>query len=759
MWTPQISSPADPLPDEARVTVGQIGDLSPEQQAAAEAKASDDAIIKEALDRYQMSDDAESLLRQEMAKDLAFLAGDHWPQDIKNDRLTDGRPCLVVNKLPQYVNQVTNQQRAARPSIQIGPIDSKADIETARIFQGLIRHIEVDSRADLAYDHACQDQVGLGRGWWMITAEYEPGATEGIEAVRQRLAIKRVRNRFRIYPDPTCQEPDYSDALFLHDIVDLPRSTFEGTYGTEVAKQQADWDRMGGSSSPWARKDLVRVSKYWRVSVSRRQLHGLPDGTLIDDRDVPMLVAQMGKPVSELRKTGVLRTIRTITDRTVEWYLMTGAMILERGQWPGPWIPYIPVIGIELDLNGRIDLRGIVRDARDPMQRYDVQISAETEAIGLMPKAPYIGYKGQFTDPKWKDANRRNYPYLESELMDINGERVPLPQRNFGEPAIRAIAESIQQADSDLRTVTGYFDQFPNESVGSERSGRAILARQRQGELGNSHFMDNLARAVTFTGRQLVSLIPHYYDTFQILRILGDDQKPKTVGIFSGPDNAPPPQEVEGIEHVKDLSAGRYDVTVKMGKSYQSSREEQADALTALAQAAPQMVPQFADLWIGSQDWPGAQDISKRLTPPQFQNPDGQPIPPKVQQQMQMLMQQHEQLAKALEAATEDLKTKRLELESKERIAKMQVETQLLIAQLQAGTSASAAEMKHRIDMLSTALDADQLEMDRVTSAHGIARDARDFESAQAPGTPGVPNPSPTAPAPETGPLGPPPGA
>lgn len=743
-----VDGQTTPLPDEGQVTV-TVGDVSPDEYAARQARADDDAIIRECVARWKVSNEAEARLRQEMAKDLDFLAGNHWPSTIRTAREQDGRPCLTVNKLPQYVNQVTNQQRQAKPAIQIGPVDSAADIETARIYQGIIRNIEVNSRAEMAYGRACQDQVGLGRGWWMITAEYDDGATSGSEAVRQHLAIKGVRNRFRVYPDPTCQEPDYSDALFLVDVVDLPRTSFEAAYGKEAAQRQADFELTGLAHLEWVAKETVRVARYWRVVETMRTLHRLGD-QVVEDGPLQAMLQASGLTLAEARAQGRVQTLRTIKDRTVEWYLLTSALILERGVWPGRYIPYIPVLGIELDVNGTVDLRGIVRDARDSQMRYDVQVSSEIEAIGLMPKAPWVGYKGQFTDPKWKDANQRNYAYLEAELVDANGERVPLPQRTFGEPAIRAIAESIMRADADLRAVTGYYDQFPGETVGAERSGRAILARQRQGELGNSHFIGNLARAIVFTGRQLVDLIPHYYDQFQIVRILGDDNKPMEVGVYSGDANKPAAETPvpTTVQHVKDLGVGRYDVTIKMGKSYESSREEQAEALTALAQAAPPLVPQFADLWIGSQDWPNAQEIAKRLTPPQFQPDNGQPIPPKVKAQMDALMQQHEQLAQALNQATEQLQGKKLELESKERIAQMQTEAQVAIAALQSKTTQDVAGLKHRIDTIYAAMDANKLEIDRVSAAHEIARDARDFESAQNPGSSGAPNPPTPASAP-----------
>lgn len=749
----------EPLPDETQVLVGESPDIDPAEEARREADRADRAIIDEAIERFNLSDEAESTLRQEMREDKRFIAGHHWPDTIKAEREMDGRPCLTIDKIQPYINQITNQQRMSRPAIQVGPVDEFSDIETARIIQGIVRLIERDSRAELAYDHACQDQVGIGRGWWTITAEFAENESMTAGMFVQDLKIRRVRNPLRIYRDPAAQEPDYSDGLFLHDLVDLPRKEFEAMYGAEAVKGLSTFEQSGGHVPGWLSRETVRVSKYWRVVIDRQKVYLGADGKVVPES---ALLAQLqpGQTLDIFKD--ILKNSRWLERKRVEWYLMTAAQILDRGVWKAPFIPYIPVLGTELDQDGVVDLRGIVRSARDPMRRFDYMVTAEAESIGLAPKAPFIGYKGQFTDPKWKDANRRNYPYLESEMLDINGERVPLPQRNVYEPPIRAIADGIRQADSDLRVVTGYYDQHPNESVGSERSGRAILARQRQGEIGNSHFIDNLARAITYTGKQLIALIPSYYDQFRIMRIMGEDGKPEPVGVFAGASQKPPESMPlpPGLKAIRDLSVGKYDVTVKMGKSYQAAREEKQDALTALAQAAPPLVPQFADVWIGSYDWDGAQEIAQRLRPPSMEGPDGEKIPPAVAQKLTMLMQQNQQLIAELDKRQNLIENKTLELQTRERIAQMQVEAQLLIAQMQTNTTQAIGEMNHRIDMLSTALDADAQHLDRVRTAHDIAADTADrFTSSSGSGapesTPSAPViPFQSTPAPEPAPVG-----
>jgi hypothetical protein len=56
-------------------------------------------------------------------------------------------------------NDRTAQQR------KVIPADDNADVEVAEVFNGMIRHIEYISDADVAYDTACENQVSYGEGY------------------------------------------------------------------------------------------------------------------------------------------------------------------------------------------------------------------------------------------------------------------------------------------------------------------------------------------------------------------------------------------------------------------------------------------------------------------------------------------------------------------------------------------------------------------------------------------------------------------
>jgi hypothetical protein len=270
------------------------------------------------------------------------------------------------------------------------------------------------------------------------------------------------------------------------------------------------------------------------------------------------------------------------------------------------------------------------------------------------------------------------------------GHLVGPPQRQSHSSDLSSSAILIQQADNDLKAVTGYYDASLG-SPGPEQSGKAILARQKQGNLGNFNYQDNFAVAIATVGRYLVDLIPKIYSEARIVRVLGLDEREKQVMVHAGQ----PPQEPvpDGIDGVYDLSAGTYDVTVNVGPSFQSLRQEQREAMTAFVTAYPPSFPMIGDLLVKAMDWPGSQQISermKKLLPPGIaeDGPDGQPAPPAPPPEM---VQKIEQMTAALNGVTAELdeakltiKAKQIEAQSAERLAQMELMAKVQMAQLDA---------------------------------------------------------------------------
>ena len=599
--------------------------------------------------RLKMAQSAYSDSREDELDDLRFMAGSpdnqwQWPADVLATRgsvqgqTINARPCLTINKLPQHVRQVTNEQRQNRPSGKVIPADDNADVQVAEIFNGVVRHIEYMSDADVAYDTACDNQVTYGEGYIRLLTEYCND-----ETFDQDIRIGRVRNSFSVYMDPTIQDPCGADAEWCFITEDILKEEYERMFpdATPISTLYSQGVGDQGISS-WLQEDTIRIAEYFYNTYEKATLHLYPDnqtayrGTPQDKQ----LTAMFGKPIRS----------REVDRKKVMWMKTNGFDVLQEREWAGKWIPVVRVIGNEWEVDGQMYISGLVRNAKDAQRMYNYWTSQEAEMLALAPKAPFIGYGGQFEgyEMQWKTANTTNWPYLEvnPDVTDGAGAVLPLPQRAPPPLPQTGLIQAKMGAADDIKGTTGQYDASLGMQ-GNERSGKAILAREKQGDVGTYHYVDNLARAIRHITRQIVDMIPKIYDTQRIARIIGVDGEVDMVKF--NPSQAEPVKEIRDqmgalIEKVYNPSVGTYDVMVTTGPGYMTKRQEALDAMSMILQSNPQLWTVAGDLFIKNMDWPGAQEMAARfkkiLDPKVLSEGDQSPEMMAAQQQLEAMTQE-----------------------------------------------------------------------------------------------------------------------
>ena len=647
--------------------------------------------------RFTVASAAYSDSREDELDDLRFMAGSpdnawQWPADVLATRgavqgqTINARPCLTINKLPQHVRLVTNEQRQNRPSGKVIPADDKADVAVAEVFQGIVRHIEYLSDADVAYDTACDNQVTYGEGYIRILTEY---CRE--DSFDQDLKIGRVRNSFSVYMDPMIHDPCGSDAEWCFITEDIPKEEYERLYPDALPISVMMSQGVGDQSlSMWMSQETVRIAEYFYIEHQKRKLNLYPDNMTAFD-GTPMdkqLKAMFGKPLKS----------RTSEHRQVKWLKTNGFEVLEERDWAGKWIPVIRVVGNEFEVDGQLYISGLVRNAKDAQRMYNYWVSQEAEMLALAPKAPFIGYGGQFEgyETNWKTANTNNWPYLEvnPDVTDGAGNPLPLPERAQPPMAQTGLIQAKMGAGEDIKSTTGQYDSSIG-ATSNERTGRAILARQNQGDTSTYHYVDNLARAVRYTTRQLVDLIPKIYDTERVARIVGLDGE---VGMVKINPNQPEPVRVIkdpitglDIEKIYNPSVGTYDVVVTTGPSYATKRQEAMEAMQMILQTNPQLWGVAGDLFIKNMDWPGAQEMAARfaktLDPKVLDNTDESPEAQMMRAQMNDMANQMEQTAALVQQLQQSYDMQKLAIdEQNTQIKAYDAETKRLQA-MQSGLS------------------------------------------------------------------------
>jgi hypothetical protein len=645
----------------------------------------DEEILKLARDRFALAALAEREIRSEGKKDLQYLAGEQWDPMEKKDREDNGRPALTINKLPQFIDQVVNEQRRNRPGAQVSAIGGGADPDTADVCEGLIRHIEHASHADVAYDTAFEYSASCSFGYWRYLTEYVDD-----ESFDQEIKISTIMDPFAVYLDAGAVEPDKSDMRYAFVLETLTREEFKRRYPKSDTTGADFWDLGGNVAADWIRQDGVRVCEYWTITSKKRMLRLYSDGITRYDDDPE------AEPIGE---DVTVEQERVCEHRTVNQYIINGAEILERSEWPGKYIPIVPVYGKQLIVDGKRKLFSLIRFARDPQALYNYYKTAQAEAVGLSPKAPFIGYLGQFKTKaaQWENSNRIPYPFLEVDPVTVGGQPAPLPQRNAYEPPIQALSMGALQASDDIKATTGLFDPSLGAAKAS-MSGRAIDSQKAEGDNSNFHLVDNLTRSLWHGYRILMDLLPKVYDAERAVRIVKPDHESEIVLI-----NQLFTHGKTGQLAKHDLALGRYDVSVSVGPGYETRREEARDRLVDLAKADPASVPQWADLYIKELDLgPIGDQIAERLTPAQFRD---KADPQAMQATLQQMTQSHDQMVQQLHQLAQIIEQKKIEAESREKIAAMQVWGQVRIAGIKAGNEIAIADSDREADRLESVFD------------------------------------------------------
>lgn len=662
--------------------------LDVETDNAPDEQSELDDIVRRAKECYRLGIDATADWRRDALTDLEFLSGDQWDSDIRGQRQAQGRPALTVNRLPQFVRQVTNEQRQSKPSVTVNPIDSGSDPRTAEVLQGLIRNVEYTSNADAAYASGGQSAAITGIGYWDVCAEYEDE-----KSFDQRLVIKRIRNPMTVVMDPGATELAGDDARWILKSFDMSGAEWKAAYPDRDMPKGASWDGQGDAPPDWVAKDGVRVFEYRYIKEEPDTLIELPAGLFEDMPDGgPALASELEPGLAKLLLEAPDVNKRKTTSKRACWAKIAGDEVIERGELAGKYLQMVRVVGTELDIDGATVYEGIVRHARDTQRMLNYFVSAEAEAIALTPKAPFIAAEGQLEghEDEWKNANTKTVSVLQYRPQAIGGSAVPPPQRVMAEANVSAITNARMQAADDLKAVTGIYDAALG-ARSNEQSGRAILARTSQAQTANFHFQDNLAMAIRYTGRILVDLIPKIYTGPRVLRILGEDGKHEMVPVNQ-------PGEFRGEQVEIALDAGRYDVAVTMGPSYQSRRQELLAQLLELFKVNPGVSQFVMDLLIDSMDMPNGKAIAERLRkmlPPEIKPPDEKQPPPQIlAQQLQQSQQMIQQLTQQLNQAHDVIETKAQDNEAKERIELTKLHVDLL-------KTAATLESKEHVALLA----------------------------------------------------------
>lgn len=579
--------------------------------------------VDDALQMYEEYKSFWSENYRESNIDLKMAAGDpatHWGAAY-DERKLNKQLTMVINELPQFIHQVTNDIRQNTPSVDTIP-DSDGDIETAQVYSDLIRDIEYKSSADEAYDTGAEYAVKCAIGFIRVDHDYCDDESE-----EQELQIKKVHDPLSVWIDPASIECDGRDANGAIALEPINKKTFKRLYGNKAF-----------------------------VSFTDPKSTDVKDTIIIAEIFVREFTGKRGK-------TPIIKR-----------YKFSGEDLLAETTFPGDYIPIVPIIGEDVWIDGKRILASLIRQARDPSLRLNHWACKEQQILNMAPIAPVMAEEGTLVNERNQWQSPGSEMVLEYRRLNLDGEPANIPTRLQPPPVPIGIINAMEGAKQNIKESLGMY----NASIGeksNETSGIAIQRRQHEGDVATFHFPDNVRRSITQVGRILASAIPVIYDTPRVVQTMSNENEPCMVGINGG-------QMQEGQKQDHHLTKGKYRVRVTTGSSYTTKRQEAAELFGDVIKRNPELLNVIGDLWAKNLDVAGAQAMAerfKKMIPPQLLADEQQQDP-----QVAQLTQKLQEMQQVIQQGAQEIQQLQSELQNKqgEQQLKSQ-ELQIKAAELQ----------------------------------------------------------------------------
>lgn len=667
-----------------------------------------DKIVQSMLDDFRLSADAEEDNRERALFILEFTRPGAKQFSSQEIGMRGNRPSYSFNQLPKFGRQVINDQWQNVPQIKyIAKTDE--DVEKAEVLEDMIREVQSQGCAQTAYKMAISSQVNMGWGYFAFATDYDNDDSND-----QNIYIRQIPNVFQVYDDPACREQDRSDRRFLIEVEDIPRSEFNSRYDRDYT--DGDLQSIGSEYPEWAimGKNLVRVAHYWRMEY---------------DKETVWFHKETGEKVTEKPKNFKEYNERQIKKPRVMYYKCTATEKLEERKWPGVHIPYCFVEGNKTIVNGKTYLTGLYEDMVPAQILYNYATNTAIELAESAPITPFIGDQRAFkgVEQFYDTVNQKNYSYLPYNAIDESGQPIAPPQRMQNGADLSSAVALIQMAEQNFYGTSGIYPASLGQQS-NEKSGKAIIARQKEGDVSTSNYADTFRRALLYGGIIFEDLRKKIYDSTREIKVMSEDKKTRVVKI-----NQKYKDQKTGKTVEYDMTKGNMEVAITTGPSYSTKREEAREAQIQLFQAAPQAMLPALPMIVRSMDWPNADktaDAIERGLPPQLQDPDRQAeqikgMPPAVQAQLQQAQQIIQQLGQQLQQAQQEAASKQAEAQMK--MGELQVKAQSAQTQAeknQIDAELKAAELQFEREKLAveSSFEAQRLELEKVKLATELQR-------------------------------------
>lgn len=486
------------------------------------------------------------------------------------------------NILRKAMRQITTDLISNPVSVDFDPVD-ETDDSAADIMDGMYRADMRNNTSLEAKKNANQEAIVCGVAAWELRNEYKTNRSGDDRQVIRRYPLYEANNN--VMWDPNAKLLDKSDAKYVSCLVSYSEDGYKDLVKELTGEESDGYD--ASFSYPEMSYVFPWISETRKVFVTRffhREKKKVKYLTFEDMFGTERTIKESDFKAheDELADDGFnLVSEKKVTRYVVTKYIASGNDILDISVIPGENIPVVPQYGERQFVEGEEHYEGIVRLAKDPQRLRNFQMSYLADIVSRSPREKPIFGQEQiqgYEDMYEENGADNNYPYLKQNMLDANGNQLPVgPVGYIKAPEVPpALSQSMMETRAAVDDVAGA--GLPADITDVDLSGKALNALNKRLDMQSYTYQDNHKFAMRRDGEIYASMARDVHDSEQeVVLVKVDGSKSKESINKSGLN-----YETMELEVKNDVSSMIFDVYADVGPAFESVKAQNKEELKEL---------------------------------------------------------------------------------------------------------------------------------------------------------------------------------
>ena len=552
------------------------------------------------LNMITEAQDSNSDMRQGVRDAKLFLNKRDGQWDPYAINKMNGRFRGTFDMCTPIVDQISGEIDQSDFSLKVAPISGESSMDTAKVYNGLIRNIKNISNFEQVSNSASRSNVIGGFDAVEVIQDYVDGNT-----MDQDLIIQHVPNAVdSVWFDLGSVKQDASDSRWGVKLISIPAAEYKESY-PKGSDQSIGDDKQ--SEAFFNKADAVVIGKIYYKKKRSVELVEMTNGSVYEVND------DFKKVKDELEQAGVTVQLKNDGEekRRTRKSWRVHSRLFDGGKWLEDEvetvfdsIPLVPIYGNFEVFENKLIYFGKIEKLYDQQRILNYAMSRDIEDGALSPSPFYWMTDVQIEGNDYSKMNTDRHPV---RTYNPDQEAPGAPMWSGGVQVSNGLQTTIANTQQMISASSNSFNALQG-NANPNQSGIAGSQQIEQGNTGSIKWFESKKIMECQIGKILIPAIPRAYDSRRQVRIIEEDDTSSMVMLNDNIYDAESGQNVE----LNNLSKGLYGVTCEFGPAFNSQQKETTQAFLDMAAIDPSFLQQGKDIMLKNLAVPGMDQMAER---------------------------------------------------------------------------------------------------------------------------------------------------